>query len=69
MTMARAIELDSAIVFSVSARLWQIIAATVTVILMTQFFSGELQGYYYTIVSLLAIQSFLDLGLSGIIVS
>lgn len=68
MTLARTIGLDAAIVFSVSARLWQVLAATVTVILMTQFFSGELQGYYYTIVSLLAIQSFLDLGLSGIIV-
>ena len=68
MTLARAIGLDAAVAFSVSARLWQVIAATGTVILMTQFFSRELQGYYYTIVSLLAIQGFLDLGLSGIIV-
>lgn len=65
---ARAIGLDEAIAFSVSARLWQVFAATGTVILMTHFFSRELQGYYYTIVSLLAIQGFLDLGLSGIIV-
>jgi len=65
---ARAIGLDRAVAFSVTARLWQLIAATGTVFLMTQFFSPELQGYYYTIVSLLAIQGFLDLGLSGIIV-
>lgn len=67
-TSARAIGLDAAVAFSVSARLWQVVAATGTVVLMTRFFSGELQGYYYTIVSLLAIQGFLDLGLSGIIV-
>lgn len=65
---ARAIGLDAAIAFSVAARIWQILAATGTVVLMTQFFSGQQQGYYYTIVSLLAIQGFLDLGLSGIIV-
>jgi hypothetical protein len=52
----------------VGARLWQLVAATFTVALMTQFFSGERQGLYYTIVSLLAIQNFLDLGLSGILV-
>ena len=67
-TLGKAMGLDAAVAFSVSARLWQVIAATGTVILMTQFFSGEQQGYYYTIVSLLAIQGFLDLGLSGIIV-
>jgi len=67
-SVIRAVGLDQAIAFSVSARLWQIMAATGTVILMTHFFSRELQGYYYTIVSLLAIQGFLDLGLSGIIV-
>ena len=66
--LAHAIGLDAAVTFSVGARLWQLIAATFTVVLMTQFFTGERQGLYYTIVSLLAIQSFLDLGLSGILV-
>ncbi|MEZ6127601.1 MAG: hypothetical protein R3C59_02900 [Planctomycetaceae bacterium] len=66
--IARTIGLDRAVAFSVTARLWQLIAATGTVFLMTQFFSPQLQGFYYTIVSLLAIQGFLDLGLSGIIV-
>jgi hypothetical protein len=66
--LACAIGLDAAITFSVGARLWQLVAATFTVVLMTQFFTGERQGLYYTIVSLLAIQNFLDLGLSGILV-
>ena len=66
--LANAVGLDAAVTFSVGARLWQLVAATFTVVLMTQFFTGERQGLYYTIVSLLAIQNFLDLGLSGILV-
>jgi hypothetical protein len=68
LAVAKAVGLDAAIAFSVSARLWQVTAATGTVAMMSHFFSHELQGYYYTIVSLLAIQGFVDLGLSGILV-
>lgn len=66
--IAKAIGLDAAVAFSVSSRLWQLVAATLTVVLMNHFFTGELQGFYYTIISLLAIQGFLDLGISGILV-
>lgn len=67
-SLARAIGVNSAVAYSVASRLWQLMSATFTVVLMTQLFSRELQGVYYTIVSLLAIQAFIDLGLSGIVV-
>ncbi len=67
-SLAQTIGLDSAVAFSVTARLWQLIGATGTVVLMSKFFSEEVQGFYYTMVSLLAAQAFLDLGLGGIIV-
>lgn len=59
--------LDSAVVFALSGRIWQLLAATVTIVLVNRYFTPEVQGYYYTIVSLLAMQSFVDLGLGNIL--
>ena len=67
-TCADKLGLNAAVSFSVAARMWQLFGATFTVLLMSVFFSPQEQGYYYTIVSLLAAQNLLDLGFAGILV-
>lgn len=59
---------DQAVVFGVMARIWQLIAGPVTAILVTTYFSGEVQGYYYAFASLLVMQSFCELGLHTLVI-
>lgn len=66
-TILLALFTSRAVMLSASARLWQLIAATGTMLMMTHFFSGEVQGYYSVILSLIAIQMIFDLGLNGIL--
>lgn len=40
----------------------------VTVILIVKYFSPEVQGYYYTFSSFLALQAFVDLGIGNVII-
>ncbi len=63
------LELDRAVVFALLLRLWQLLAGAVSVVLIALFFTGEMQGYYYTFAGLLALQSFFELGLHIVIIS
>lgn len=65
----RRAEIDRAVVFIVLTRVWQILAAPVTLLLIVRYFSPEMQGYYYTLGSLLALQTFFELNLQLVIVS
>ena len=60
-------EVDRAVFFSLSARVWQFFAGPVTMLLIVQYFTPELQGYYYTFWSLLALQNLVDLGFQWVI--
>ncbi|MDF2553887.1 MAG: polysaccharide biosynthesis protein [Chryseobacterium sp.] len=59
---------NEAVFYTVLGRLLQGIGGLATVVLVSQFLSKNEQGYYYTFSSILAIQIFFELGLSGIIV-
>jgi hypothetical protein len=48
---------------------WQLLAEPITLLLIARFFTPELQGFYYTFASLLALQSFVELGLYLVIVN
>ena len=61
--------LDWATAWAVLLRVWQLLAGLVTVILMTQHFDLPTQGYYYLFASLIALQSFFELGLTHVVVS
>ena len=61
-------DLDQAVALLAATRLWQFLSAPVTLVLLSSFFSEERRGDYYTFIGLLAAQSLIDLGLSGIIV-
>jgi hypothetical protein len=59
--------LDRAIVFTVAARLLQIASSIGTVLLIIRFLSPMEQGYYYTLLSLVALQTIFELGFSFVI--
>jgi len=62
-------EVDRATFFALLLRSWQLVAGAVSVVLISWFFSPELQGYYYTFWSLLALQTFFELGMYLVIIS
>lgn len=63
----RTIGMDRAIAYGSGARVFQAIAGVVTIFFIATFLTGEEQGYYYTFNSLLAIQTFFELGFTNII--
>jgi O-antigen/teichoic acid export membrane protein len=60
------IGMDKAIAFSSGARVVQGIAGVLTVFFVTSFLTGVEQGFYFTFGSILALQVFFELGLTGI---
>lgn len=58
--------MDKAIAFSSGARVAQGIAGVLTVFFVTSFLTGVEQGFYFTFGSILALQVFFELGLTGI---
>jgi len=63
------LEMDRAVFYSVSGRAWQFVAGPVTIVLLAFYFTPELQGYFYTFASLLALQTFVELGLQVVIIN
>lgn len=59
--------LDRAILYAVSARFWTVASNVVTVILMVRFLTPIEQGYYFTLVSVVALQVIFELGFSFVI--
>lgn len=59
---------DRAVLFSLLAKIWGLVAGPVTALLIAYKFTPELQGYYYTFGGLVALQSFVDLGFTTVIV-
>ena len=64
----RWVEMDRAIVYASSQRIWRLCASAVTVLLLITHFSPQLQGFYYTFSSLIALQMFAELGLGQVII-
>jgi len=66
--MLNRMEVDQAVFYAIAARIWQFVAGPVTMLMIAFYFTAEVQGYFYTFASLLALQSFFDLGLSTVII-
>ena len=64
--IAHAIGMDKAIAYSSGSRIVGGIAGVVSIFFVTSFLTGVEQGYYYTFGSILALQVFFELGLTGI---
>jgi hypothetical protein len=58
---------DRAIAYTVFARAWTVISNIGTVLLMTRFLSPVEQGYYFTLISLAALQVIFELGFSFVV--
>ncbi len=60
-------DVDRPVAYALAMRIWQFPAGLVTAVLITLCFSPEVQGFYYTVATLLAFQTFVDLGLNWVI--
>jgi len=58
---------DRAVAYGVMTRVWSLASAPVSLLMIASYFTRELQGYYYTFRSLLALQVFIELGLGQVI--
>lgn len=63
-TIFNLLDIDRAVFFTLLSRLWSVGAGLITLALIAHFLSPELQGYYYTFSSLIALQIFAELGLN-----
>jgi hypothetical protein len=63
------LNIDRAVFFAILARLSAMSCGLVTAYLISSYFSPKDQGFYYTFLSLLALQSFAELGLGIVIKS
>src|SRR5687767_14379524 len=61
--------LDSSTAVALANRAWQLLAAPVTILLIAGRLSAEQQGYYYTFGSLVALQSFFELGFGVVVIN
>jgi hypothetical protein len=66
-SILRFLGFDRAVSFGILARAWSLLAGPVTIVIIATGFMPEQQGFYYTFGSLLALQSFFDLGLMFVI--
>jgi len=64
--LTQKIGLDKSIAYSSGSRVINAIAGVVSVFFITSFLTGIEQGFYYTFGSVLALQIFFELGLTGI---
>jgi O-antigen/teichoic acid export membrane protein len=56
------LEVDRAVMFAVLSKVWSLFAAPITLLLISFYLKPEVQGIYYTFLSLIALQSFIELG-------
>jgi O-antigen/teichoic acid export membrane protein len=63
------LEVDRAVFYALCLRVWQFVAGPISMLLIGRFFSPDLQGYYFTFASLVALQSFLELGFQIVILN
>jgi hypothetical protein len=68
-TAAAAAGVDRVVAYGLLTRLWQAAGGAVSLLLISHYFSPELQGYYYTFLSLLALQAFFELGLYLVVIN
>ena len=65
--IARAIGVDRAVGFTVFGRIFQALGSVVNVLLILHFLTLPVQGYYYALWSVVALQSVFELGFSFVI--
>ncbi len=69
MRLLKWFEIDRAIIFVLLARGWQLLAGPTSILLIANYMTPGAQGFYYTFGSLLALQSFVELGFSLVVIN
>ncbi|MGC1274357.1 MAG: hypothetical protein WBC44_11675 [Planctomycetaceae bacterium] len=67
--LAQRLEFDRAVFYALAARVWQMLAGPITVLLIATHFDAETQGYYYAFGSLLAVQAMFELNLGVVLLN
>lgn len=62
--LGRHVGLNRAISFTLMTRVWSVVSGLATVFFIGRFLTPAVQGYYYTFNSVIALQVFVELGLS-----
>ena len=65
--LGRKIGIDKSIAYASTTRVIQAAGGIITALFIARFLTGVEQGFYYTFSSILAIQTFFELGMNGII--
>lgn len=65
--LLRRLQITRATVYGIGSTAWGFLAGPVTAVLILSLFTAELQGYYYTFSSILAMQVLFELGFSNIV--
>jgi len=68
-SLLRQAEVDRAVLFGLLTRFWQMLTGPVTLLFIARYFKPEIQGFYYTFASLLALQAFVELGFYLVIIN
>lgn len=55
-------EIDQAVIFVLLTRIWGLPSGIVTMFMVTRYLTEVIQGFYFTFASILALQSFFELG-------
>ncbi len=65
----RRLEVDRAVIYSLATRILQVIVGLITLLMIARYFTPDVQGFYYTFFSLIALQSFVELGFYIVVVN
>lgn len=62
------LEVDRAVFYAIAQRVWQVLAGPVSMLVISSFFTEDMQGYFYAFASLMALQVFFELGLHAVVI-
>lgn len=67
--LAERLQIDRTVMYGILANSWLLLTGPITMLLIIRYFSSELQGYYYTFNTIIALRIFIETGFSAVIVS
>jgi len=68
-SLAPKLGIDRAVLYALLTRGWRAFAGLISILLIAKFLTPEIQGYFYTFQSLVALQVFAELGLLLVVVN
>ena len=63
------LQINRAVAYGSITYIWRTISGPATLLLMVKYFTPETQGYYFTFVGLMALQTFAELGLGNVVIN